>query len=151
MRNVLLLSIKPQYARKIFDGTKTVELRRIKPKHLNDGDLIWVYESAPVKALVGTFEVEKVIEESVGQLWKKVQKKSALSKQEYNSYFQGTSIGVAIFISRFWELTDPIPLESLRQESYSFTPPQSFRYVTGLELNFVNQLRYYQKELNIPN
>jgi predicted transcriptional regulator len=146
MRNVLLLSIKPQYARKIFDGTKTVELRRIKPKHLNDGDLIWVYESAPVKALVGAFEVEKVIEESIEQLWKKVQKKSAISKQEYNSYFQGTAMGVAIFISQFWELTNPIPLESLRQEPYSFTPPQSFRYITDLELRFIDKLQDYRKK-----
>lgn len=149
MKNVLLLSIKPQYARKIFDGTKTVELRRVKPKHLNDGDLIWVYESAPVKALVGAFEVEKVIEDSIGQLWKKVQNKSAISKQGYKNYFEGASTGVAIFISRVWELPEPIHLESLRQEPYLFTPPQSFRYVTDSELNFTSCLQHYQEELNI--
>jgi predicted transcriptional regulator len=149
MKNVLLLSIKPQYATKIFDGSKTVELRRIKPKHLEDGDLILVYESAPVKALVGAFEVEKVIEDSIDKLWKKVENKSAISKSEYDAYFKGTSTGVGIFISQVWKLHQSISLENLKQEPYLFTPPQSFRYATDSELVFASQLQYYQKELNI--
>ena len=149
MKNVLLLSIKPQYAKKIFDGSKTVELRRIKPKHLKDGDLILVYESAPVKALVGAFEVEKVIEDSIGRLWKKVENKSAISRDEYDSYFEGASTGVGIFVRDVWKLPSPISLENLKQEPYLFTPPQSFRYATDSELAFENQLQNYQTELNI--
>ena len=58
---MVLLSIKPKYADKIFNGTKTVELRRICPK-VTEGDLILVYVSSPVKALVGEFEVKKIVE-----------------------------------------------------------------------------------------
>ncbi|MDH6077430.1 hypothetical protein NWP16_06055 [Chrysosporum ovalisporum FSS-45] len=30
--NILLLSVKPKYATKIFDGQKTVELRRVRTR-----------------------------------------------------------------------------------------------------------------------
>ena len=43
--NAILMSIRPQYANMIFDGTKTAELRRVKPKTLESGDLILVYVS----------------------------------------------------------------------------------------------------------
>ncbi|KHD05821.1 hypothetical protein PN36_04880 [Candidatus Thiomargarita nelsonii] len=40
--NVVLLSIRPKYAEKIFEHTKTVELRRVRPKHLKNGDLVFI-------------------------------------------------------------------------------------------------------------
>jgi predicted transcriptional regulator len=47
MSNILLLSIRPEYANKIFDRTKTVELRRVRPRLLNEGDRVVVYVSSP--------------------------------------------------------------------------------------------------------
>ena len=37
---VLLLSIHPEYAARIFDGKKTVELRKIRPR-MEHGDGAW--------------------------------------------------------------------------------------------------------------
>ncbi len=54
---VLLLSMQPEYAKKIFNGEKTVELRRVRPK-LIAGDLVLVCASCPQKALLGLFVVE---------------------------------------------------------------------------------------------
>ena len=51
--NVLLLSIHHKYTNMIFDGNKRVELRRVRPRHLNEGDLILVYATSPEKALLG--------------------------------------------------------------------------------------------------
>ena len=65
MKNAVLMSIRPQYATKIFDGIKTVELRRVKPKFLAEGDLIFVYVSSPVKSLVGAFTVSSITEKSL--------------------------------------------------------------------------------------
>ena len=58
--NALLLSIHPEYAEKIFDGTKRVELRRVRPR-LQNGDLVIVYVSSPVKAVCGAFRVDNVV------------------------------------------------------------------------------------------
>jgi predicted transcriptional regulator len=72
--NILLISIKPEYANKIFEGSKTVELRRVRPR-LREDDIVIVYASCPEKALVGWFEVEDIIEEHPNKLWNKVENK----------------------------------------------------------------------------
>ena len=53
--SVILLSIKPEYCKKIFEGTKKYEFR----KHLaqNDVEKIVVYSTAPEKKVVGEIEV----------------------------------------------------------------------------------------------
>lgn len=51
----ILLSIKPEYAEKILEGTKKFEYRRIIPKQ--NVDKIIIYESAPVSKVVGEVEV----------------------------------------------------------------------------------------------
>ena len=38
-KKILLLSIKPKYAKKILAGNKTVELRKNKPK-IDRGDIV---------------------------------------------------------------------------------------------------------------
>ena len=61
MPNTVLLSIKPEYADKIFyQKTKKVELRRVFPS-LDKDDLVIVYVSSPKKAVVGYFKVKKII------------------------------------------------------------------------------------------
>ena len=69
--NVLLLSIHEKYADKIFDGCKTVELRRLKTR-LNMGDLVIVYVTSPRKEIVGILEVAKVVALPPDLLWKAV-------------------------------------------------------------------------------
>ena len=41
--NLLLISIKPQYARKIFDGKKTIELRKSSPKRAGENSFMLIY------------------------------------------------------------------------------------------------------------
>jgi len=55
----LLLSIKPRYADSIFNGSKTVELRRVRPQ-IGAGGLVMVYVSSPRCSLEGAFEVAEV-------------------------------------------------------------------------------------------
>lgn len=50
--NVLVMSIKPQYAEAIYSGTKHFEFRKKPPTNLKAVYL--VYESAPVSKLTGT-------------------------------------------------------------------------------------------------
>ena len=129
-KNVLLMSIRPQHADKIFNRKKTVELRRIKPKLLEEGDLVFVYVSTPVKSLVGAFSVSSVIEKPLPILWEKVKDYACVSQSEFLDYYQGTNTGVGIFINDIWLLPKPIQLAELRKESEGFYPPQSFRYTS---------------------
>ena len=65
---ILIMSIKPRYSQRIFAREKRFELRRT-PLRLENGDLVIVYASAPVKAVVGAFTVEGVARGGVRRLW----------------------------------------------------------------------------------
>ena len=128
--NAVLMSIRPRYANKIFDRTKTVELRRIKPMTLAGGDLVFVYVSSPVKSLFGAFRVASVVEKSLPALWKSVKNHAGINYSEFMKYFEGVKFGTAIFIEDVWQLPKPIYLSDLQKEVKDFYPPQSFRYTS---------------------
>jgi predicted transcriptional regulator len=132
--NILLLSVRPKYADKIFKHTKTVELRRVRPKHLQKGDLVLIYVSSPIQALAGTFKVERVVEEPLKNLWQLVKKKAGVTRQEFNTYYEGVSTGVGIFFEEVQRFQEPIALQTIRQHLLLFQPPQSFRYASDSEL-----------------
>ncbi len=49
----LLVSVKPVYARLILAGSKTVELRRVRPNAV-PGCQVLIYASSPTMEMVGT-------------------------------------------------------------------------------------------------
>lgn len=126
----LLMSIRPRHADKIFAGMKTVELRRTRPRALQEGSLVFVYVSAPVKSLVGAFRVATIVEDTVPALWRIVKDHACVSRADYLNYFSASERGVAIFIQRVWRLARPIHLAELQEHSSVFTPPQSFQYTS---------------------
>lgn len=138
--NILLLSIQHKYASMIFDGDKQVELRRVRPRHLDEGDLILVYVTSPEKALVGVLEVEKVVEMVPEQLWQIVQDKAGISYENFHKYYENASIGFAIFLKKALSFDSPIKLERLREEWVGFRPPQCYRYLKDREINLVQSI-----------
>ena len=132
--NAIFLSIRPQYADKIFVGTKTVELRRVRPKHIGEGALVLIYVPSPIKSLVGAFKVDRVVEESLQRLWEMVHDRAGVTREEFDAYYDEVSIGVGIFFSKIWRLPEPIELEDLKEQTIDFQPPQGFRYATRSEL-----------------
>jgi predicted transcriptional regulator len=69
----VLLSIKPEYANKIFDGSKKFEFRRTIFKESSVKTIV-VYASSPVKRIIGEFEIENILLEDLDILWKKTKK-----------------------------------------------------------------------------
>ncbi len=130
----ILFSIRPQYADKIFEGAKTVELRRVCPKYIKEGSLALIYVSSPVKSLSGAFEVDRVVEEPIEELWKMVNDRAGVTHQEFEAYYNGVRKGTGIFFSKVSPLPEPIKLEDLRRQMKDFHPPQGFRYATSGEL-----------------
>lgn len=145
--NVILLSIRPQYANKIFKGYKSVELRRICPKYIEKGTLVLVYVSSPIQALAGAFKVDRVIKKPLQELWEIVQDKAGITNQEFEAYYDGVSSGFGIFFTEVWKFSKPIRLDELQEHVSDFYPPQGFRYITKRELasprigNFVKDVK----------
>ncbi len=125
--HALLLSIRPNFVELIFAGTKTVELRRVKPR-VKAGDLVVVYASGTTKGMVGAFEVVGVTAASPSSIWRKFNGGSGLTKQGFDSYFAGASVGYAIRIGKRWKIQEPVPLNTLRKRRAGFRPPQSYHY-----------------------
>jgi predicted transcriptional regulator len=126
--HAFLISVRPRFAEMIFAGSKTVELRRVCPK-VAAGDLALVYVSSPAMELRGSFEVGKIITESPTALWKKVGKKSGVTRTEFFAYFQGKKQAHALVIKRAWKLDAPVCLTTLRRRKGGFRPPQNFHYL----------------------
>lgn len=53
----ILLSIKPEWAEKIYNGEKTIEWRKSRPRidRNNHHTRVYIYETAPVKRITGCF------------------------------------------------------------------------------------------------
>ena len=55
MTKDVILSIHPKWAQKIYSGEKTIEWRKTYPKHAHRYCRVYLYETAPVKAVTGYF------------------------------------------------------------------------------------------------
>ncbi len=82
----VVLSIKPEYADKIFDGTKKFEFRRAIFK--NDSlKTVIVYASSPVQQVIGEFEIERIINCDIDDLWDQPQDFSGITEEYLYQYF----------------------------------------------------------------
>ncbi|WP_066426518.1 ASCH domain-containing protein [Anabaena sp. 4-3] len=145
-KNILLLSIKPKYAEKIFSGKKQVELRRVRSR-LNTDDLVLVYVSSPTKALVGSFQVDQIIQieiqkssKDLNEFWHKVKNIAGITSQEFQSYYHGASVMVGIFVKNLRTLPEPIDLTQLREILPEFRPPQNYRYLKESEFKILQSM-----------
>lgn len=55
----LLLSVRPYHAHRIFAGLKTAEFRRVRVRQ-QCPTTIWIYETAPVRAVTGTVQLKGI-------------------------------------------------------------------------------------------
>ena len=69
----VLLSIKPEFALKIFNGSKKYEYRRAIFKN-REVSIVIVYASDPIKRVIGEFEIEDILYDEPQLLWLKTKK-----------------------------------------------------------------------------
>lgn len=122
----VLLSIKPEYSKKIFSGEKKYEFRKQKPKFVID--TVFVYESNPTRIIVGGFSVKRIHSGSPERIWQKCKESSGIEKSSYLDYCNGTKVIHAFEIDEAFKFENPIdPFEVIPD----FKPPQSFSYLNG--------------------
>jgi predicted transcriptional regulator len=124
----LFLSVKPVFAKKILEGTKTIELRRIRP-HVAPGQSVLIYSSSPEMSLIGRAFIAEILCDSPMKLWNQVRAHAGISRSEYDAYFEGASMAIGLRLGRTQRLRTPIPLRELRARWPWFQPPQSYRFV----------------------
>jgi predicted transcriptional regulator/DNA-binding XRE family transcriptional regulator len=123
----VVLSIRPQYSKKIIQGEKTVELRRRFPVSAPRGTFAYIYSTSPVQAMVGRAEITDVIKLPVSQIWRRFSDSASIKKSEFDAYFCGVNEGFALKFANAQPLPRQLDLSELR-ERFGFEPPQSFLY-----------------------
>ncbi len=93
----VLLSIKPEYAEKIFNGTKKYEFRKSIFKNKNV-DTVVVYASSPCQYVIGEFQIESILRDDVDRIWEQTREYSGISEEFYRMYFACKSNAYAIKI-----------------------------------------------------
>lgn len=128
-----LLSIKPIYVEAIVKRDKRYEFRKtiFRKKNL---ETVYIYSTAPVKKIVGSFKVGSVIEDYPERLWDHLKRFSGLSYLEFFRYFEGKERGFAIEIESVEEFKNPI---NPRDFIPNFVPPQSFYYLDSSILSVI--------------
>jgi len=121
----VVLSIKPEFAFKIFDGTKKFEFRKSIFKNEKIKTII-VYASSPVQQVIGEFDIEEVLNHDLSTLWGLTQEFSGISEKFYYEYFTNKEQGFAIKIKKTRKYRTP---KCLRAD-FNLSPPQSFAYWT---------------------
>ncbi|MBF4471730.1 hypothetical protein [Flavobacterium sp. HJJ] len=119
----VVLSIKPQFANKIFDGTKKFEFRKAIFKNQNVTSVL-VYASSPVQKVIGEFQIDQIFNDDLGTLWERTKEFSGISEDYFYQYFANREQGFAIQIKNQIRFKTPKCLK----EDYNLTPPQSFAY-----------------------
>lgn len=121
----VLLSIKPEFAEKIFSGEKTFEFRKSVFKNSTVKTVV-VYATRPVARIVGEFDVARVMGAEPSELWKKTQAGAGITEEFFREYFVGRSYGFALEIENATLYPEPIMPSDLIE---NFVAPQSYMYV----------------------
>lgn len=119
----VLISIKPQYVEKIILREKLYEFRRSIFKQ--EVDRVIIYCTAPVKKIIGYFDLDQIIQDSPSNLWNNFSNYGGIEKKEFFDYFEGKDEGFALKIGNLEVFDDGIDVSLLKE----FRGPQSFKYV----------------------
>lgn len=120
----IIISIRPEHAQNIMSGRKVVELRRRFPEGVAVGGLLLIYASSPERALMGAAFKEQ----------------ACVPRELFNSYFEGAAEGFGVILGDAVRFNDSIPVTELK-ERFSFSPPQSYRYLRGSLVGLLNDER----------
>ncbi|HEU4328225.1 MAG TPA: hypothetical protein VFS21_34125, partial [Roseiflexaceae bacterium] len=122
--------IRPEFVRKIFDGSKRYEYRKRVFCNKSVKSII-IYATKPIGMIVGEFSLDEIVEDTPLGLWRKTKKFSGIDYSFYQKYYQGYEKAVALKIGVVKQFTVPV---NPRDVFDHFTPPQSFMYVTDQQM-----------------
>ena len=123
----ILISIRNEFAQKIYDGTKTIELR----KHLPNFDCFtycWIYEPMPVGLITGYFVVAGTIACRPQHLWNEFYQKLGIDKERFMDYYQHSGFAYGILIDYANKLPKPYTLSDIGLSR----PPQMYQRIRTL-------------------
>jgi predicted transcriptional regulator len=123
----VLLSIKPEFVKRIIVGEKRFEYRKSIFKRKDISSIV-VYATKPYGKVVGEFEIDHIIKDRPSSIWRQTEQFSGVSEDFFNAYFEGRDTGFAIGIKKFTAYKIPLELDQLNAKIK--VAPQSFCYLS---------------------
>lgn len=120
----VLLSIKPEFAERIFDGSKKFEFRKAIFKDERITTVV-VYASSPTQKVIGEFKIDSIINDEPMKVWRRTKNHAGINEDYFFQYFADRQIAYAIKVKKVKRYRKPL---CLRQD-FNLTPPQSFMYL----------------------
>lgn len=131
MTRVLLLPIYPKWANLIYEGRKTVEVRR-RFNPAAEGMVVLFYETRPVGMVTGRATVARVEAATVGDLLDEaMETHTRIPRPDLLKYANGTTRLAAIHLADAHRFERPLPLSDLGVG----LAPQNYRYIEWEENN----------------
>lgn len=119
----ILLSIKPEYVERIFNGSKKYEFR----KHLAQKNIskIIVYSTYPEMKIVGEVQVLNTLSMAKTPLWELTKKEAGISRNKYREYFAACHMAHAYVLgdAKKYDISKTLSEYGVTQA------PQSFIYL----------------------
>jgi predicted transcriptional regulator len=121
----VLLSIKPEHAANILNGSKQFEFRKVGFKAQPVRTIV-VYVTKPLGKIVGEFDVEGILSDVPEKIWVKTSHAAGISEEQFTRYFEGKRRAYAIKVGKVRRYRQPRDLRSILPNGVA---PQSFQYL----------------------
>lgn len=131
----VILSVKPFYSDKIFNGDKVVELRKKIGIRFIVGARIFIYSSSPVMEITGHAEISQVDQLAISEIRSRFLGDACIAEEDFNDYYKNSERGFVIHLCKVNRFVRGVSLARLR--SRGFIPPQSFSYPSERVLNLI--------------
>lgn len=122
----ILISVEHDYVLKMLNGFKTAELRR-RQLRIEPGTRVWIYSKLPRGHVELVAIADEVVAASPRKLWELYRERIAITSTEFKAYLQGVEVACAILFRDITPLQPALRLDTIRQTSRNFHPPQFFK------------------------
>ncbi len=140
-----MISLKEEYFKRILDGTKVFEFRRVFASSLDEPFMCAIYVSSPVQAIQGVVYFDKPTKGSVEEILELARESKYPFIKGVEEYFWGKSTGYALKVKDSKLFQQPISLRDIQKIHPGFRPPQSFYCLENQQfLNLKGYLRKYE-------
>lgn len=124
-----LITILPVHARRIYERSKTFELRKTVPRLLTRR--MFLYETGDVRAVTGHVVLDDVVSGTPEHVWQ-LTGRQATTKKRFDKYFSGRNVAYAYHLADAVRYREAIPLSRILSVDPGFRVPQQFLYLQNL-------------------
>lgn len=122
--SIIMISVSPKHADILLDdSSKNVFFYKVTP--VNNVKRVLVYATAPIKAVVGEFDLSEIKISALSTAWKNYSSKSIFTKKEFDEYYKDKKEAHAMIAGKSFRYSKPKKIEDYNMSK----GPSGFQYL----------------------